>query len=309
MLKQFKIGHYSDIKNGTGCTVIIPPENSVCSAAVLGASPGTRELALLQADKKIQSINALLLTGGSAFGLNAAAGIVAELEHQNIGYKTNYGVVPIVPAAVIFDLNVGNGAIRPGPGEGKEALKNAVFDNFKCGNIGAGTGATIGKWAGLQNAMKGGFGVAQVEHGELKACAAVVLNSVGDVIARNGEILAGAYNNGKFMALNNPQSRWGEPVVGLAENTVLCAVMTNAQINKQQAAYLAGKAHFGIAHRIMPSHTSFDGDVAFVLSTSQIPAGIDTIASIIIESVENAIFEAVVNTTSLFGIKSLNDIK
>jgi L-aminopeptidase/D-esterase-like protein len=308
MLKQFKIGHYSDTKNGTGCSVILPPEGNICSAAVMGASPGTRELALLQPDKKIQGIHALLLTGGSAFGLNAASGIVDELEQKKMGYKTAYGVVPIVPAAVIFDLNVGDGSIRPGPTEGRFALKNSSFENFESGNIGAGTAATIGKWAGLEYAMKGGFGVSQVEHGELKACAAIVLNSVGDVISKNGQILAGAYKNGAFMALNNPQSRWGEPVVGLVENTVLCAIMTNAQINKQQAAYLAGRGHLGIAQRIQPSHTSFDGDVVFVMSTSKVSVSLDTAASVIIESVGNAIFEAVKNARSLFGIKSLNDL-
>ncbi len=305
MLNTFKIGHYTDIENGTGCTVILPPDNNVCSAAAMGASPGTREYALLQPDKKIESVTGLVLTGGSALGLNSASGIVQELESQNKGYKTSFGVVPIVPAAVIFDLNIGNGAIRPGNEQGKLAVKNAIVKNNQSGNIGAGTGATVGKWAGLDYAMKGGLGIAQIEHGKLKACAVLVVNSVGDIIDKNGKIIAGAQKDGKFLAKNDPKKRWGEPILGLAENTVLCAVLTNAALTKQQANYLAGRAHFGISKRIIPSHTSYDGDVAFVLASGEVETSIDILAAITIEAVEHAILNAVKNAKSLFGIPAL----
>ncbi|KAA3610348.1 MAG: peptidase S58 family protein [Calditrichaeota bacterium] len=308
MLKTFKVGHYTDSKNGTGCSVILPPAKVVCSAYAMGASPGTREYALLQPDKKIESISALVLTGGSAFGLNAASGVVEELESQNIGYQTNFGIVPIVPSAVIFDLNIGNGAIRPGVQEGKLALNNARFDNYQSGNIGAGTGATVGKWSGLDNAMKGGLGVAQIEHGTLKACAVLVVNSVGDVIDNNGRILAGAQINGKFVAENDHKKRWGEPVLGLVENTVLCAVLTNAVLSKQQANYLAGRAHFGISRRIIPSHTSYDGDVSFVLASGEVETTIDILSAITIEAVEQAVINAVKNAESVFGIPSYKTI-
>jgi L-aminopeptidase/D-esterase-like protein len=304
MLNTFKIGHYTDIENGTGCSVILPPQNNICSASALGASPGTREYALLQPDKKIESINALVLTGGSAFGLNAADGVVQELESQKTGYKTSFGVVPIVPAAVIFDLNIGNGAIRPGILEGKTALNNARFNNSQSGSIGAGTGATVGKWAGLDHAMKGGLGIAQIQHGNLKACAVLVVNSVGDIIDKGGKIIAGAQKKGHFLAEKDSKKRWGEPVLGLAENTVLCAVLTNASISKQQANYLAGRAHFGISHRIIPSHTTYDGDVVFVMASKEIETSIDVLSAITIEAIEKAILNAVDNAESLFGIPS-----
>ena len=305
MLNTFKIGHYTDSMNGTGCSVILPPNYVVSSACAMGASPGTREYALLQPDKKIESINALVLTGGSAFGLNAADGVIQELEKEKKGYETSFGVVPIVPAAVIFDLNIGNGAIRPGSKEGKIALKNARFNNNHSGNIGAGTGATVGKWAGLDYAMKGGLGVAQIQHGDLKACAVLVVNSVGDITDRNGKIIAGAQKDGRFIAEDNQKKRWGEPIVGLAENTVLCAVLTNASLSKQQANYIACRTHFGISHRIIPSHTSYDGDVAFVMATKEVETSIDILAAITIEAVEQAILNAVQNAGPLLGIPAI----
>jgi len=307
MLNVFKIGHYTDINNVTGCTVILPTKEIVSSASAMGASPGTREYALLQPDKKIESINALVLTGGSAFGLNAADGVVRELEVQKIGYQTNFGVVPIVPAAVIFDLNVGNGSVRPGNKEGKLALENAQLNNGQSGNIGAGTGATVGKWAGLEKAMKGGLGVAQIQHGKLKACAVLVVNSVGDIVDQKGKIIAGAQNEDHFIATNDPKKRWGEPILGLAENTVLCAILTNAILTKQQANYLASRAHFGISRRIVPSHTSYDGDVAFVMATKEVETTIDVLSAITIEAVEQAILNAVQNAETLVGIPGLKN--
>jgi L-aminopeptidase/D-esterase-like protein len=308
MLSKFKIGHYTDLQNGTGCTVIVPPENNISSAFAFGASPGSREYALMQPDKKIERINALLLTGGSAFGLNAASGIVAELEKSKIGYDTSFGVVPIVPAAVIFDLNVGNGSIRPGAEQGALALKNAEFNNYASGAIGAGTGATVGKWAGLGTSMKGGLGVAQVEHGSLKACAVMVVNSVGDIVDKTQKIIAGARKDNKFIADQDSKIRWGKPAVGLAENTVLCAVLTNAKITKQQANYLGGRAHLAMSRRIIPSHTSYDGDISFVLSTPEVEAPLDTVMAVIQEAVEQAILKAVTEATGIFDIPSVKDI-
>jgi L-aminopeptidase/D-esterase-like protein len=309
MLNSFKIGHFTDKKNGTGCTVILPPEENVCSAYAFGASPGTREYALLQPDKKLQSINALLLTGGSAFGLTAASGVVDELEKNNIGYETPWARVPIVPAAVIFDLNIGSSLVRPGIEQGKLAFQDAIYNNSASGNIGAGTGATVGKWAGLDKAMKGGLGIHQEEFGSLKACAVVVLNAVGDILDKQNRILAGAHTQNGFLADKNPYRRMGNPLAGENENTVLCAVMTNAIISKQQANYLAKRAHLGLAKRIEPSHTSFDGDISFVLSRGQVETGIDTVSSLIIAAVEGAVLNAVFSAETLHGIPAINDSK
>ncbi|MCB0284224.1 MAG: P1 family peptidase [Calditrichaeota bacterium] len=308
MLNIFKIGHYTDLQNGTGCTVIIPPAENVSAAVAMGASPGSREYALMQPDKKIQSISALLLTGGSAYGLAAATGVVDALEAQGIGYKTGFGIVPIVPAAVIFDLNIGNGKIRPGHREGEAAVKAACYNNIENGNVGAGTGALVGKWAGMDSAMKGGLGIGQVEHGVLKTSAVAVVNAVGDIINKNGEILSGAVKDGQFLASSDPKKRWGAPAVGLAENTMLIAVLTNARINKQNAAYLAQRGHLGITRRTDPSHTSFDGDTAFVISSNEVEAPLDTISAVVIEAVENAIIDAVVSADPLFNFPSVKSI-
>ncbi len=309
MLSQFKIGHYTNSDSATGCTVILPPDDVVASASVRGASPGTRELELLSPKRKISSIQALLLTGGSAFGLNAAQGVVEYLEERNIGYKTHYGIVPIVPAAVIFDLNIGDAKVRPTAADARLAAENAKYNNRMMGNIGAGTGATVGKWNGIERAMKGGLGISEITHGALKVAVVAVVNAVGDVIDKNGKILAGAIDvNNRFIANDNPHIRWGKPDVGLVENTVLCAVMTNAAVSKQQAHYLADRAHNGIARRIDPAHTSYDGDVTFVLAKPEKDADIDVISSMTVEAVEIAILEAVKNADPVFGFKSYKNL-
>jgi L-aminopeptidase/D-esterase-like protein len=308
MLSSFKIGHYTDRENGTGCTVIVPPKENICSAYAFGASPGTREYALLQPDKKLQSVNALVLTGGSAFGLNAASGVVEELESKGIGYQTPWALVPIVPAAVIYDLNIGSSSTRPGVLQGKAAYKDAVTHNHSSGNVGAGTGATIGKWSGLENAMKGGLGIYQEEHNGLKVCALVVLNSVGDITNKQNKIVAGARFKNGFLAEKRPFSPLSELKAGENENTVLCAILSNAIITKQQANYIAKRAHLGLARRITPSHTSFDGDVSFVLAHGQVAADIDRLAFLTIEAIEGAILNAVNSAETLFGIPSVHDL-
>jgi L-aminopeptidase/D-esterase-like protein len=306
MLSVFKIGHFSNEQAGTGCTVILPPESNVASASVRGASPGTRDLALLAPDKKISSIHALVLTGGSAFGLNAAQGIMLSLAAQGIGYQTHYGVVPIVPAAVIFDKNVGKTDAYPTDIDAVSALKNATYKNYAQGNIGAGTGATVGKWQGIDNAMKGGLGIAQNSLNTIKITVLTVVNSVGDIINRDGSALAGAMDrSGQFFASRMPFRTSKKPDMGLAENTVLCAVLMNVKISKSQAFYLAEHAHFGISRRIEPSHTSYDGDVTFVISHPQEEADIDLLCSLMIDTVEQSILNAVKSACTAFGIRGL----
>jgi len=310
MLDKFKIGHYTDKTHATGCTVIFPPEGTIASASVKGASPGTRELALLSPERKLNHINALMLTGGSAFGLSAAQGVVEFLEGQNLGYQTNYGIVPIVPAAVIFDLNIGDPSIRPIPENAWEASRQAGFNNDASGCVGAGTGATVGKWSGIEYAMKGGIGLASISHGDLKVTAMTVVNSVGDILNREGNILAGALDESQhFKAVNNSKIRWGDPAVGMAENTVLSVIMTNAKIDKQQAYYLAEHAHYGIARRIEPSHTSYDGDIAFMMALPKVKVAIDTVSVMAVHAVEDSIINAVRKAEKLFNMLSVNDLE
>ncbi len=310
MLDAIQIGHYSDLTNGTGCSVIIPPEGNVASACAFGAAPGTREIALLQPDKKVQEIHALVLTGGSAFGLASAQGVMEELARLGKGLRTAYGVVPIVPAAVVFDKNVGSAQVFPGPDEGREALFSATNDFGKMGNIGAGSGVTAGKWAGLNFAMKSGLGVAQITNGPLEFLAITVVNAVGDVVDNQGRILAGALNsNGRFLAAENPALRWQNPEVGMNQNTVLSAVFTNVKLSKTEAHYLAKRVHLALARRIVPSHTSFDGDVSFVVSVPQTEASIDLAAAILSEAVEQSVTNAVIHCEGMFGLKGFKDLR
>ncbi len=309
MAENFKIGHYTDKEAVTGCTLIVPPENNITSASVRGGSPGTRELALLSPYKKITAIHALLLTGGSAFGLGAANGLVEVLAEQDIGYKTAYGVVPIVPAAVIFDKNIGDSDAYPKAEDARLAFADAVENNKISGNVGAGTGATVGKWNGIESAMKSGIGLARIEEGNLWIEVLSVVNAVGDVLNYDGRILAGARDKtGRFLGENKTVVYRKKPQVGLADNTVLSVLMTNAKINKLQAFQVAEKAHFGIARRIEPSHTSYDGDTVFVISHPQEECDIDMVAGLGVKVVEASIIDAVKSAGSLAGIPGLADL-
>ncbi|MEJ2542864.1 MAG: P1 family peptidase [Calditrichaceae bacterium] len=309
MLNEIKIGHYTNFSAGTGCTVIVPPTNNIASACVRGASPGTRELALLAPDKKVSRIDALVLTGGSAFGLGCAHGVMETLADRNIGYQTKFGVVPIVPAAVIFDKNIGDPKAYPTAEDAIQACKEIRSNNDNMGNIGAGTGATIGKYMGMESAMKAGIGISSLEHDGIRVTVLTVVNAVGDVIGFDGNIMAGAIDpSGNFYAQNDSLSRWQTSQLGMSANTVLSAVMINAKITKQQAFFLAERAHYGIARRIDPSHTSFDGDVTFVVSVPEVEVNIDLVSSMMVKSVEESIIKSVKYSKSLFGIKSYQDI-
>lgn len=306
---MFKIGHYTDKKNITGCTVVLMPENTVGSCYIAGSAPGTRETALLAPEKKINNINALLLTGGSAFGLNAAQGVVQFLEENKIGYFTNYGLVPIVPAAVIFDLNIGNSKVRPNAENSYDACKNAIFDNSEQGNVGAGTGATVGKWAGIEYAMKGGLGIAQLVHKDVWLKAISVVNSVGDVISGKGEIIAGARTKvGKFIAAETPDIRFRPPQVGFSENTALSVILTNAKIDKLQSYIISKKSFNGMARAIIPANTNYDGDIIFTFSSNHSEIWFDRLIEMATEAVRLSIINAVKNSASMGGFPGLRSL-
>jgi L-aminopeptidase/D-esterase-like protein len=297
MIKNFKIGHYTDEKNATGCTVILCPDANTASCFISGSSPGSRELALLSPKRKMQSINALLLTGGSAFGLNATAGVMAFLEEQDIGYETSFAKVPIVPTAVIYDLNIGSAQIRPSAENAMQACREARRENIMQGTIGVGTGATVGKWNGLDSCMKGGLGIAHFEKDGAQITAICVVNAVGDIVDEHGRIIAGAIgSNGEFLAGDDYTSRWKLPKVGMSENTVLCVLLTNIHLTKVQAYNMAKRGQNGLARAIYPANTSFDGDVVFTVSSNEInfdheymyEAGAEVVRQAIINSVKNA---------------------
>lgn len=309
MLSRFKIGHFTDLENITGCTVILPPENNVTSAAARGASPGSREYALLSPKRKISQVQAIVLTGGSAFGLNCAHGVMEALAKQKIGYQTNFGLVPIVPAAVIFDKNIGNNDAYPTAEQAQLALKEATFNNQVQGNVGVGCGATVGKYRGMPFAVKGGLGFAQHEHLGVKAAALTVVNAVGDVFEKNGKIIAGARTEkGTFAATENRFGQWDKLQIGLAENTVLSVVMTNAILSKQQAHFIAERAHHGIARRIEPSHTNFDGDITFVSASMEVEANLDLLSGLAVAAVEDSILNGIKAAESIADVPAWKDL-
>jgi L-aminopeptidase/D-esterase-like protein len=299
---MFKIGHYTDKENITGCTVILFPENTVGSCYIAGSSPGTREIALLSPERKINSINAVLLTGGSAFGLNATQGVVQFLEEKNIGYFTKYGLVPIVPAAVIFDLNIGNSKVRPTAENAYAACQAAIPNNNEQGNIGAGTGATVGKWSGIENAMKSGLGISELKSKDTWVKAISIVNAVGDVIDEKGNIVAGARTkDNKFTAADNPGIRFQQPDVGFSENTVLSVILTNAKIDKLQCFIISKKSFNGMARAVIPANTNYDGDIIFTFANHQSELPFDILIEMATEAVRLSIINAVKHSSSLGG--------
>lgn len=312
-LDALRVGHYTDLENGTGCTVVLcPPEGAGAGVDVRGPAPGTRETDLLRPGHLVERVHAILLTGGSAFGLDAASGVMRYLEEHNIGFDTRVARVPIVPAAVLFDLAVGNPRVRPNADNGYRACLDANANPVAQGNIGAGTGATIGKLRGLEGAMKGGIGSYALRlPGTVIVGALVAVNALGDVIdSRSGKIIAGARDE-KGDWLNSANS-----IKGIAapqsfrelENTTIGVIATNARLTKEQANLVAMMAHDGIARAISPAHTLFDGDTLFVLSVGDKDADINAIGQAAAEVVAESIVRGVKAADKLFGIPASRDL-
>ncbi|THF83935.1 P1 family peptidase [Deinococcus sp. KSM4-11] len=257
----FQVGHWTDQVGLTGCTVILcPPQGAVASASFLGPSPGTREGVLLGVEKKVERVHALLFTGGSAFGLAAATGVMRVLEERGIGHDTPWARVPIVPAAVIYDLGVGDPGARPGEREGESAARTATAEPVPRGRVGAGTGATAGKYAGV-GAVPGGLGSVLLERHDVRVGALAVVNPIGDVLDEQGGVLAGPGVGAGAVAFTP----------GEMESTTLVAVVTEHTLTKAECRRLADAAQTALARVIHPSHTAWDGDSAFVLSTCTRP--------------------------------------
>ncbi|MEA2507963.1 MAG: hypothetical protein QOG21_45 [Actinomycetota bacterium] len=285
----FRVGHWTDDNARTGCTVVLPPPGNVAACDIRGSSPGERELAALHVDRRLTEVHAVLLTGGSAFGLAAADGVMAWLENKGIGYATGGGVVPIVPAAVIFDLKVGGKTLRPGAAAGQAACEAASEDEVATGRVGAGTGATVGKWAGREHAAPGGLGIAQANSGSLRVSALAVVNAVGDVIAPDGSVLQGT---------TNPQPTYERPapVSGAPTNTVLAFVAVQGGLGKREVRFLAARGSDGITTSIRPAHTRYDGDVVFAVAApgpSLDDGAVDVLGHLATEAVAASIRAAV----------------
>jgi L-aminopeptidase/D-esterase-like protein len=268
-LPGVRVGHWTNPVARTGCTVILmPPGGAVASGEVRGGAPGTRETALLEPSKSVERIHAIVFSGGSAFGLATATGVMGFLEVLGEGVKTPHACIPIVPAAVIYDLGSGDADFRPGPEAGLAAARAASSDAVPGGLIGAGAGAMTGKYLGFEGAQPGGLGSARLEVGGVMLCALVVANPHGDVIDATGTVISGARkSDGSRPDFTEVlEAMAGQPLTFLNANTTLVALGTNAKLSKLECFKLAQAAQIGIARASRPSHTPFDGDTAFAFS-------------------------------------------
>ncbi|PIF74162.1 L-aminopeptidase/D-esterase-like protein [Variovorax sp. 54] len=270
-----EVGHFSDTRRPTGCTVILAREGAVAGVDVRGAAPGTRETDLLSPGNLVQEVHAVMLAGGSAWGLAAAEGAMRWLEERGVGMDVRFGTLPIVPAAVLFDLPMGDARIRPDAAAGYAACEAASTDAPAEGNVGAGTGALVGKLFGVHRAMKGGIGTASVTVGGVTVGALIAVNSLGDVIDPDTALpVAGARTEDGSALLDTRRAllRGELPKPLLAgTNTTIGVIATDAVLTKVQANRLAMVAHDGLARAINPVHTMSDGDTLFALATGRVP--------------------------------------
>ena len=287
-----KVGHATDATARTGCTVILCPTGATAGVDVRGAAPGTRETDALRSGRLVQKAHGVLLTGGSAFGLDAAGGVVQYLEEQNVGFPAGTVRVPIVPAAVIFDLGIGDATVRPDREMGYQACLNATGEPVAMGAIGAGTGATVGKAPGVSSSPGGVGSACKYLDSGLIVAAITVVNALGNVVhPRTGEILAGGKENGGFVDVTE---RLLDANIIHGTNTTIGVVATNATLTSAEANRVAEMAHDGMARAIRPSHTMFDGDTLFALATgTHTGSNVNAVGVLAAEVVAEAIVNAV----------------
>jgi L-aminopeptidase/D-esterase-like protein len=310
-----RVGHFTDARRPTGCTVVLAEAGAVCGVDVRGGAPGTRETDLLDPVNSVQQVHGVVLSGGSAFGLDTATGVMRWLEEKGIGFPVGVGKVPIVPAAILFDLAVGDWTIRPDAKAGYEAARAASAGPVAEGSVGAGAGATVGKMFGMAGAMKGGVGTASARRPDGAIVAALVaVNAYGDVVdPGTGRVLAGARTpDGKglrgtvdaLLAGEKP----GQPLGG--QNTTVGVVATNVALTKAEATKVAQMAHDGLARAIRPVHTPWDGDTLFALSTGALKIDQPSLVVGVLaaEAVARAVVRAVTTAAGLPGLPSASDL-
>ena len=312
-IENIHIGQTENADAGTGCTVFVSENGMRAGAAVRGGGPASRESTLLDPLTAAQFIHALVLAGGSAFGLNAAGGVMAYLEEKGIGYDVGVTKVPLVVQSDIFDLTVGNMRVRPDHYMGYQTAKAALEKpNYRDGNYGAGCGAVIGKIFGMEYCMKTGIGSYAVQLGELKIGAVVVLNAYGDIFdPENGRQIAGLLNEQKngLRSTVEMMKRKTEAVENrFVSNTTIGAVITNAAFDKAQLCRIAGMAHDGLARSVRPVHTSGDGDTLYALSVGEVGADLDLVGTLAAEAVSKAIIKAVTSAESAYGCLAERDL-
>lgn len=309
-VKGIKVGQVEDKEGLTGCTVIICEDGGVCGVDVRGSAPGTRETDLLDPINMVQKVHAIVLSGGSAFGLESTCGVSRYLEEKGIGFDVGVAKVPIVTGAVLFDLGVGDPKCRPNIKMGYKACQIANNTELKQGNYGAGCGATVGKIRGSEFCTKGGIGSYSIKlDNGLVVSAIIAVNAFGDVY-ENGQVIAGVLNDDKTDFLNTYDlMKKGVNKGGFnIDNTTIGAVVTNAKLSKAECKKISQMAHNGFAKSIFPIHTPHDGDTIFTLATGEVETDITLLGSIASEVVEKSVINAIKNASKTNNILSYNEI-
>ena len=311
-----RVGHYTDTAAATGCTVVLCEDGAVGGVDVRGSAPGTRETDLLRPTAMVNEVHAVLLSGGSAFGLAAATGVVRYLEAKGVGIQFGGAVIPIVPAAILFDLGLARSDVRPSAEDGEAACINASASSPAQGSVGAGTGATVGKMMGMERAMKGGIGTVSITLADgIVVGAIVAVNAIGGVYeAATGRIIAGPRSEDSDAILDAmkvaiaPKVPAPQPVS--ASNTTIGVVATNAALNKEQANKLASAAQDGVALAVRPAHLMGDGDTMFALATgkSDAPVNMNRLLAAAVMCVSDAIVNAVTEADALGSVPAVKDM-
>lgn len=307
----FRVGHAQDLEAATGCTVILCDRMSPAGLDVRGGGPASRESQILNPVAAAEGINAVLLSGGSAFGLDAAGGVQRYLEERGIGFETGVAKVPLVSQSCLFDLGVGRKDVRPDAAMAYAACENAGYGDPAQGNVGAGTGCSVGKYRGMDRAMKSGFGTCALQAGVLKVGALVAVNALGDICGPDGAPIAGLLNEEKTGLSSTLEELFRDVDLasGLpAGNTTLGVVVTNARLDKTHLTKVAGMTHNGYARAIRPVHTTADGDSIYALSLGDIPGDVNVVGAMAAQAMERAIVRAVQRAQAAYGLISWQEL-
>ncbi|MGM9960859.1 MAG: P1 family peptidase [Allobaculum sp.] len=309
-LEGFQIGQAEDLENGTGVTVIISKEGATGAVDVRGGGPATRETDLLDPKNMVQKINAVVLSGGSAFGLESSSGVMRYLREQGVGFGMKDIIVPIVCQASLFDLGAGSSTAYPDLEMGYLAAKNSEQNVFESGCKGAGTGASVGKLLGFENAMKSGIGSAAFEIGPLKVGAIAAVNACGDVFEPDStNRLAGIYVKATETEINTEEAALNMATRAMeGMNTTICCVLTNADLDQAMLTKLAGMSQNALARTIRPVHTPNDGDTVFAMTTNKVPADLTLVSIMAVKALSAAIVDAIKSAEPMYGLESWSSL-
>ena len=307
----FKVGHAQNEDAATGCTIILCDKMSPAGLDVRGGGPASRESQVLSPVAAADAINAVLLSGGSAFGLDAAGGVQKYLEERDIGFDVGVTKVPLVSQSCLFDLTVGSVSVRPDAKMAYQACENASYNAPAQGNFGAGTGCSIGKYRGMERAMKSGFGTYAIQAGDIKVGALVAVNALGDIYDANGKQIAGLLNadkNGLCSTIEELLDDVSIPQNLFSGNTTLGVIVTNAKLNKTQLTKIAGMTHNGYARAIRPVHTNVDGDSIYALSLGDVLGDVNVVGTMAAMVMEKAIVNAVTSAKAAYGLTAFENL-